>query len=133
MKRTLESLDDHFIDDDFFVRVQFDKADNFLKIIAALKELVPGGITFQFDENGISLQEMDSSHIAIVAISIPGNGLSSYICNKPQVVSIDIEKSWAFFKSVDKDAVIILSVSTSDFLSVEIRSKSMFPLLIVTI
>lgn len=126
MKRGRNTFDEEeFIDDKSYLKVQFDRAEVFIQIITAIRELVPGTVTFQFDEDGIYLQEMDSAHISIVSLSIPRDSFTTYICNKNQAVSIDIEKTWPFFKGLEKDAVVLLSVSNEEFLNVEIRSNSM--------
>ena len=56
---------------------------------AAIKELVMDA-NFERNEEGINLQAMDSSHVALVAIKLPANGFKRYRCDRPMPLGVNL-------------------------------------------
>jgi len=53
----------------------------FKKIVEAIKDLVSDGI-FEVNEAGIHLQAMDSSHVALVSLSLPSDMFAHFRCDR---------------------------------------------------
>lgn len=78
------------------------KALIFKKVIEAIKELVTD-VNFEVSENGISLQAMDASHVALVAFLLKREKFEEYYCANSQIFGINILNLSKILKCADND------------------------------
>lgn len=62
----------------------------FRKIIDSLKELVKM-VNIEVNTKGLSIQAMDSCHVALVSLVLKEKAFSTYICHKPLTLGLTIE------------------------------------------
>jgi proliferating cell nuclear antigen len=84
----------------------------FRKLIASVQDLVQDG-NFMCDANGISLQGMDSSHVALVALVLKKEGFEEYRCDRDVTLGIN-------FASLGK---ILKCMGTKDRLSIRAQDE----------
>jgi len=80
----------------------------FKKIVSALSDLVEQG-NFQVDNNMISFQGMDSSHVSLVSMQLTESGFASYRCDSNAVLGIQ-------FAALNK---ILKCMTSKDSLSIQ--------------
>lgn len=126
MKRTMDDVPN---EDENKEKIQhqvtFKASDTFIKTIGSVKELV-NDVTFYFSQEGLEVSEVDASKIAMVSLSSNSSvAFEKFDCPTNQTISISLEKSWSFLKSVDKDSVMTWSFTPeSNHLDVELNTKS---------
>ena len=59
------------------------------KLIESIKDLVTD-INLEITATGISLQAMDSSHVALVTLNLSSEGFEEYRCDKPMTLGVSI-------------------------------------------
>ena len=59
------------------------------KLIDSIKDLV-SDINLEISPMGISLQAMDSSHVALVTLNLSSEGFEAYRCDKPMTLGVSI-------------------------------------------
>lgn len=79
----------------------------FKKIAEALKELCHD-INIDCDSDGLHLQAMDSSHVALVSLNIQPDAFEHYRCDRPVVLGLDMQQLSKFMKFCDKDTSMTL-------------------------
>jgi proliferating cell nuclear antigen len=76
-------------------------------LIESIKELVTD-INLDVSPTGISLQAMDSSHVALVTLSLHYEGFSEYRCDKPMTLGLNITNLSKIMKCGGNDDSVIL-------------------------
>ena len=61
----------------------------FRKLIESIKDLVKL-VNIDANSSGISIQAMDSSHVALVALNMKEAGFTNYRCDKPTTFGLSI-------------------------------------------
>jgi len=64
-------------------------ATNFKKLIDSIKDLVKNA-NIDVSPQGMSIQAMDSSHVALVSLNMKQNGFDSYRCDKSLTLGLSI-------------------------------------------
>ena len=77
------------------------------KIIDSLKDLVKT-VNIDTNEGGISMQAMDSSHVALVSFQLKEFGFTTYRCERPMTLGISIENLSKILKCASNDDVITM-------------------------
>ncbi|EEA08112.1 proliferating cell nuclear antigen PCNA, putative [Cryptosporidium muris RN66] len=85
----------------------------FKKITEALKELCHD-INIECDSEGLHLQAMDSSHIALVCLCISPEAFEHYRCDRPVVLGLSMQQLSKFMKFCDKDTSMLLKKYDDD-------------------
>jgi proliferating cell nuclear antigen len=85
------------------------KAATLKKVIDAIKELV-NDVNIELNEEGISLQAMDASHVALVSFFLKRDKFEEYVCESPQIIGINIINMAKVLKCADNDDRITLKV-----------------------
>lgn len=84
------------------------KEGNLLKkLIESIKELVTD-INLDVSPSGISLQAMDSSHVALVTLSLHYEGFAEYRCDKQMTLGLNIANFSKIMKCGGNDDSIVL-------------------------
>ena len=68
---------------------RLDECSIFRKIIDSLKELVKM-VNIEVNTKGISIQAMDSCHVAMVSLLLKEKAFSHYTCHKPLTLGLTI-------------------------------------------
>lgn len=77
------------------------------KIIDSLKDLVKT-VNIDTNEGGISMQAMDSSHVALVSFQLKEYGFNSYRCERPMTLGISIENLAKVLRCASNDDIITM-------------------------
>ena len=94
----------------------------------AIKELVTDA-NFECNEEGINLQAMDNSHVALVAVKLLANGFKRYRCDRPMPLGVNLTSLTKVLKCAKDDDICTLKASDeADLLNLvyEAKSKSFF-------
>ncbi|KAJ1953959.1 proliferating cell nuclear antigen-like protein [Linderina pennispora] len=78
------------------------QASIFKKIVEALKELI-SETNIDFSEAGISLQAMDSSHIALCNLLLRDDGFKSYRCDRALTLGVNLNSLSKLLKCAGND------------------------------
>jgi len=78
------------------------------KIVEAIKELVEEA-NFDCSENGIALQAMDASHVALVSMLLRPSGFEPYRCDRTRTLGIQVANMHKIIKCGDNNDTITLS------------------------
>ena len=89
-----------------------DKASSFRKIIEAIKELVKD-VNFQINQTGMSLQAMDTSHVALVSAIIKAEGFTAFSCSKQITIGVNLEHMIKVMKLAEEDDNMTLKADES--------------------
>ena len=82
-------------------------------LIEALKEILTDA-NFQFDESGLKIVAMDSSHTVLVHLRLNSDNLEKYVCNKNLVLGINLLNFYKLMKILGNNDTLKLSVSESN-------------------
>ena len=77
------------------------------KIIEAIKDLV-NDVNIDISNNGLSIQAMDSSHVALVSLNIPSDGFESFRADTAQALGINIANLSKVLKLAGNDDSLML-------------------------
>ncbi len=77
------------------------------KIVDAIKDLV-SDVNIDVAPTGITLQAMDSSHVALVALLLSVDGFEKFRCDKPLTLGLNIGNLAKVMKLGENDDTIIL-------------------------
>merc|ERR1719453_2315051 len=77
------------------------------KIIDSIKDLVTD-VNIDATPSGMSIQAMDSSHVALVSLTLGGNGFESYRADRPMTLGVSISNLAKVLKLAGNEDRIIL-------------------------
>jgi len=80
------------------------------KLIEAIKDIVSDA-NLECNENGISLQAMDSSHVSLVSLIIPSEDFEIFKCDKPITLGLNLNSFYKILKCSSNDDSILISCS----------------------
>ncbi|CAK1553429.1 unnamed protein product [Leptosia nina] len=84
------------------------------KVLEAIKDLLTQA-TFDCDDNGIQLQAMDNSHVALVSLSLRADGFDKYRCDRNISMGMNLGSMSKILKCAgDKDTVTIKAQDNAD-------------------
>jgi len=103
------------------------KEGNLLKkLIESIKDLVTD-INLDITGSGISLQAMDSSHVALVTLTLNYDGFEDYRCDKQMTLGINITQLSKIMKCAGNDDTIILRAEDEpNYLNITFENQSKF-------
>jgi proliferating cell nuclear antigen len=78
------------------------------KLIDSIKDLV-SDINLDISPMGISLQAMDSSHVALVTLSLSSEGFEEYRCDKQMTLGVSISNLAKVLRCGGNDDALTLS------------------------
>lgn len=94
------------------------------KLIESIKELVTD-INLDVTGGGISLQAMDSSHVALVTLSLTSDGFEEYRCDKQMTLGLNISNLSKIMKCAGNDDSIILRAEDEpSAINIQFENKS---------
>jgi proliferating cell nuclear antigen len=77
------------------------------KIVDSIKDLVTD-VNIDATPSGLSIQAMDSSHVALVSLTLGGNGFESYRADRPMTLGVSIANLAKVLKLAGNEDRIIL-------------------------
>jgi proliferating cell nuclear antigen len=77
----------------------------FKKIIEAIKDLVKQ-VNLEANQSGLSMQAMDSSHVALVSLNLTEKGFTNFRCDRPLTLGLSIENLSKILKCAGSDDTI---------------------------
>jgi len=93
------------------------------KLLDAIKELVTD-VKFECNEEGLKLQAMDNSHVALVAVALHESAFSMYRCDRPIPLGLNINSLSKVIKCAkDDDIVTLRATDDVDTLHLTYESK----------
>jgi proliferating cell nuclear antigen len=91
----------------------FAQAGVLKKIFDGVKDLLTD-VNVDYDEKGIHLQSMDSSHVSLVALNISGKALDHYKCEANQSLGISIASLVKILKCAGNDDTLTLKFASKE-------------------
>ncbi len=89
------------------------QASAFRILIEALKEILTEA-NFTFDETGIKVIAMDSSHSVLVHLKLEASEFCSYYCQKQIVVGLGLMNMYKLMKTMNNNSVLSLFMEKND-------------------
>lgn len=87
---------------------RLEDSTQFRKIIDSIKDLVKN-VNIDVTQKGLSIQAMDSCHIALVSLQLKEKAFTNYNCQKPLTLGIAIENVAKILKFAGSDDSLTLS------------------------
>ena len=95
------------------------------KLIESIKELVTD-INLDISAGGISLQAMDSSHVALVTLNLSYEGFEEYRCDKPMTLGINLQDFSKILKMAQNNDILTLKAEEENsYLNILFENKGM--------
>ncbi|KAH6897766.1 proliferating cell nuclear antigen, N-terminal domain-containing protein [Coprinopsis sp. MPI-PUGE-AT-0042] len=94
------------------------------KLLDAIKELVTDA-NFECNEEGINLQAMDNSHVALVSVLIQASGFKRYRCDRPMPLGVNLGSLTKVLKCAkDDDICTLKAADEADVLNLIYEAKN---------
>ncbi|KAI9064986.1 proliferating cell nuclear antigen [Trametes sanguinea] len=94
------------------------------RLLDAVKELVSDA-NFDCNEEGITLQAMDNSHVALVAVKLEVDGFKSYRCDRPIPLGVNLGSLTKVLKCAkDDDLCTLKAADDADVLTLTYEAKN---------
>ncbi|KAF5369232.1 hypothetical protein D9757_010041 [Collybiopsis confluens] len=94
------------------------------KLLDAIKELVTDA-NFECSEEGITLQAMDNSHVALVAVKLVQSGFKKYRCDRPMPLGVNVGSLTKVLKCAkDDDMCTLNAADEADVLNLVYEAKN---------
>lgn len=94
----------------------FKKGKFFKKLIEFCKDLIPSG-NLLFNKNGISLNSLDSNHVALIFFQINIDAFSKFKINEDISLSVSFERLCKIFKTYNDDDIMTIKHKQDDKLT----------------
>ncbi|KAF9458301.1 proliferating cell nuclear antigen, N-terminal domain-containing protein [Collybia nuda] len=99
------------------------EAGTLKKLLDAIKELVTDA-NFECNEEGINLQAMDNSHVALVAVLLEATGFKRYRCDRPMPLGVNLTSLTKVLKCAkDDDECTLKAADEADVLNLVYEAK----------
>lgn len=89
------------------LEAKLEKAGILKHVLDAVKELVTD-VNFNCNEDGIKLQAMDNSHVALVALQLRTSGFSQFRCDRTMTLGISVASFQKMIKGASNDDILTL-------------------------
>ena len=94
------------------------------KLIESIKDLVTD-INLEITATGISLQAMDSSHVALVTLNLSSEGFEEYRCDKNTTLGLNLIDFGKVLKlAKTNDVMTILANEDTSYLTIKFDNES---------
>jgi proliferating cell nuclear antigen len=82
-------------------------------------------VDFECNEEGINLQAMDNSHVALVSVNLESTGFKRYRCDRPMPLGVNLQSLTKVLKCAkDDDIVTLKAADDADVLNLVYEAKS---------
>ncbi|KAF9005074.1 proliferating cell nuclear antigen, N-terminal domain-containing protein [Cyathus striatus] len=100
------------------------EAGTLKKLLDAIKELVTDA-NFECSEEGINLQAMDNSHVALVSVNLEAGGFKRFRCDRPMPLGVNLASLTKVLKCAkDDDICTLKAADEADVLNLVYEAKS---------
>ncbi|KAJ6612122.1 proliferating cell nuclear antigen, N-terminal domain-containing protein [Mycena sp. CBHHK59/15] len=100
------------------------EAGTLKKLLDAIKELVTDA-NFECNEEGINLQAMDNSHVALVSVHLEAAGFKRFRCDRPMPLGVNLSSLTKVLKCAkDDDECTIKAADEADVLNLVYEAKN---------
>ncbi|KAK4055941.1 proliferating cell nuclear antigen [Microbotryomycetes sp. JL221] len=100
------------------------QAELLKKILDAIKELVSDA-NFDCSDEGIKLQAMDNSHVALVSLYLTSKGFTKYRCDRDMSIGMSLSSLTKIIKCAgNEDVVTLRADATQDVLALVFENKN---------
>ncbi|KAJ7283227.1 proliferating cell nuclear antigen, N-terminal domain-containing protein [Mycena rebaudengoi] len=100
------------------------EAGTLKKLLDAIKELVTDA-NFECTEEGVNLQAMDNSHVALVAVHLAAAGFKRYRCDRPMPLGVNLASLTKVLKCAkDDDECTLKAADDADILNLVYEAKN---------
>jgi proliferating cell nuclear antigen len=100
---------------------QFPQAALWKRIVEALKDFVSEA-NLDCTADGLSMQAMDASHVALVSLLLRADGFERYVCTRPRTLGLSLSALGKVLKCASNDDHLTLEASEhSETLTVTLR------------
>ncbi|KAH8091828.1 proliferating cell nuclear antigen, N-terminal domain-containing protein [Cristinia sonorae] len=94
------------------------------RLLDAIKELVTDA-NFECNEEGIHLQAMDNSHVALVSVKLDESGFKAFRCDRPIPLGVNLNSLTKVLKCAkDDDICILKAADDADLLSLTYEARN---------
>ena len=100
------------------------QASAFRILIEALKEILTDA-NFEFDDNGLKIVAMDSTHTVLVHLRLNSENLEKYVCKQKQTLGINLLNFYKLMKMMGNNDTLKLYVTddNTSVLNIEIENS----------
>ncbi|KAG5650801.1 hypothetical protein H0H81_011012 [Sphagnurus paluster] len=106
------------------LEAKLSEAGTLKKLLDAIKELVTDA-NFECNEEGITLQAMDNSHVALVSVLLEATGFKRYRCDRPMPLGVNLTSLTKVLKCAkDDDECTLKAADEADVLNLVYEAKS---------
>ncbi|KAJ6530352.1 proliferating cell nuclear antigen, N-terminal domain-containing protein [Mycena vulgaris] len=100
------------------------EAGTLKKLLDAIKELVTDA-NFECNEEGLNLQAMDNSHVALVAVHLEAAGFKRFRCDRPMPLGVNLSSLTKVLKCAkDDDECTLKAADEADVLNLVYEAKN---------
>ncbi|KAJ7265962.1 proliferating cell nuclear antigen, N-terminal domain-containing protein [Mycena haematopus] len=100
------------------------EAGTLKKLLDAIKELVTDA-NFECNEEGLNLQAMDNSHVALVSVHLEAAGFKRYRCDRPMPLGVNLGSLTKVLKCAkDDDECTLKAADEADVLNLVYEAKN---------
>lgn len=104
------------------LEAKLDAASTLKKLLDAIKELVTDA-NFECTEEGLKLQAMDNSHVALVSVNLESKGFQHFRCDRPMPLGVNLASFTKVLKCAkDDDQVTLKAADAADVLEMRFES-----------
>ena len=105
---------------EYVLELQTVQASAFRILIEALKEILTDA-NFEFDENGMKIVAMDSSHTVLVHLRLNAQNFENYVCKRSKLIlGINLINLFKLMKIMGNNDTLSLKVEEDDLSSLHI-------------
>ncbi|KAI0058159.1 proliferating cell nuclear antigen [Artomyces pyxidatus] len=106
------------------LEARLNEAATLKRLLDAIKELVQDA-NFECNEEGISLQAMDNSHVALVSVKLEAGGFRKYRCDRPIPLGVNLGSLTKVLKCAkDDDICVLKATDDGDVLSLTYEARN---------
>ena len=92
--------------DNFSLKIKTEQSCAFRILVEALKEILTEG-SFVFDETGIKIIAMDSSHTVLVHLKLKHDSFEHFVCKKKRTLGINMLNMFKLIKTITETNISI--------------------------
>ncbi|QRV95736.1 proliferating cell nuclear antigen [Ceratobasidium sp. AG-Ba] len=106
------------------LEARLEQAVTLKRLLDAIKELVTDA-NFECGDEGLKLQAMDNSHVALVSVQLEPGGFDKYRCDRPMPLGVNLGSLTKVLKCAkDDDRVTLKAVDNADVLNLVYEARN---------
>ena len=105
------------------MEVRFSEAGVFKKIVDGMREMITE-TNLDCSSDGMTLQCMDSNHVALVSLQLYVRAFVHYTCKRDLSIGINVNTLWKMLKCGNNDDILTLAYDDGDILTLMFESPN---------